>query len=234
MHATDPVQRLKLLLHELQSNPESFASDLDFHSELTDIFTSVRDLHTNYLLPAPYNGMSAFLPFIVEDCYDEHGACKFVVTRVASGFGDETFVPGVEIAYWNGMPIARAVRNNAQRYAGSNREARHARGVQTLTTRALSTTLPPDEEWVIVGYRTPAGKELELRFDWMVNAIPSFGGDSSEALNPAIASVMGIDIEQHLVQRVRASLFAPDKKDAGARVKAKLRRGESLGPLESA
>lgn len=35
--------------------------------QMTEIFTSIRDLHTNYLLPAPFNGMTAFLPFMVED-----------------------------------------------------------------------------------------------------------------------------------------------------------------------
>lgn len=165
MHAIDPVQQLKLLLHELESAADGVAlSDLDFHHELTSIFTSVRDLHTNYLLPSPYNGMSAFLPFIVEDCF-ENEVCQYIVSHIVPGFEHETFRKGVEILYWNGMPIARAVRNNAQRYAGSNKEARHARGVQTLTTRALNISLPPDEEWVVVGYRTLAGKKAELRFD---------------------------------------------------------------------
>lgn len=233
MHAIDPVQRLKLLLQELESNPGAYASsDLDFHHELTDIFTSIRDLHTNYLLPAPYSGMSAFLPFIVEDCF-ENNTCRYIVSHIVPGFEHSTFKKGVELLHWNGVPIARAVHNNAQRFAGSNREARHARGLQTLTTRALGISLPPDEEWVIVGYKTLGDSDAELKFHWTVNAIPPFSGDAAVGVDPKLASAMGIDIEQHLVQRVRAALFAPHAREAGSEVQEKLDRGETLDPLES-
>jgi hypothetical protein len=46
MHAVDPAQRLRLLAYRLQ-----VLTDREFHAELLDIFISVRDLHTNYLLP---------------------------------------------------------------------------------------------------------------------------------------------------------------------------------------
>src|ERR1700760_4934946 len=53
MYAVDPVRRLKLLKHRLpqiEAEP-SIAADLTFHAEMTDIFTSVRDMHTRYFLP---------------------------------------------------------------------------------------------------------------------------------------------------------------------------------------
>jgi len=63
MHSIDPVQRLKLLRQTLETAPEpEQPSEAEFHAELTDIFTSLRDLHTNYLLPAPFARMAAFLP----------------------------------------------------------------------------------------------------------------------------------------------------------------------------
>src|SRR4029077_10137173 len=46
MHAVDPVQRLRLLRKHLSE----YDHDARFHGEMTQIFTSVRDLHTNYLL----------------------------------------------------------------------------------------------------------------------------------------------------------------------------------------
>src|SRR6476646_191192 len=64
MHAIDPVQRLRLLKYRLEQMSEKNKMDhLDFHSEMTRIFTSLRDLHTNYFLPEPYNNKIAFLPF---------------------------------------------------------------------------------------------------------------------------------------------------------------------------
>src|SRR4051795_3246275 len=50
MYAVDPVRRLRLLRHRLPHVDD----DRQFHAEMTNIFASVRDLHTNYILPAPY------------------------------------------------------------------------------------------------------------------------------------------------------------------------------------
>ena len=232
MHAVDPVQRLKLLLQETKNDTEATAeTELTFHNELTDIFTSLRDLHTNYLLPRPYADMIAFLPFMVEDCFEKQ-RCMYLVSHIVAGFEHPTFVRGVEVIHWNGTPIERAVRNNAQRYAGSNREARHARGVQNLTTRALRVGLPPDEDWVIVGYTTLAGEYAELRFDWIVNPTPP-GATGPRLSQPGRAAVLGIDIQQQITQRARAALFAPQARTAHRKASQKLARGQALGALES-
>ncbi len=62
MHAVDPVQNLKLLRRRLGKLTER-----QFHSAMITIFKSVRDLHTNYILPAPYNEHTAFVPFLMEE-----------------------------------------------------------------------------------------------------------------------------------------------------------------------
>ncbi|HEU0299910.1 MAG TPA: S41 family peptidase [Longimicrobium sp.] len=235
MHSVDPVQRLKLLLQALErARPEDEMSEAEFHHEITDIISSLRDLHTNYLLPAPFNQMTAFLPFMVED-YFENGKRRYIVSRVTQGVSQPTFVNGVELVYWNGMPIERAVWNNAQRFAGSNREARHARGVQTLTLRALQVAPPPDEEWVVVGYRTAEGKLEEIRFHWQVNPpLPSAMGaaaDGGEEL--ATAAVLGLDLEQDIVRRMRIALFAPQVVKARQKAEDKSASGAAFGALES-
>ena len=66
-------------------------ADKDKFLKAADIFTSVRDLHTNYLLPAPFNEMTAFLPFMVED-YVDHGKRRYLVSHVAEGFRHLGFV----------------------------------------------------------------------------------------------------------------------------------------------
>ena len=96
---------------------------------MTDIFTSVRDLHTNYVLPSHFSRMVAFLPFRVEACF-ENGKRKYIVSQTSPGFSHPTFKPGVKLTYWNGMPIERAVEIAASYHAGSNPAARHARGVE--------------------------------------------------------------------------------------------------------
>ena len=158
MHAVNPVQRLRLLRARLlRQTAETMDPERVFHMEMSGIFHSVRDLHTNYLLPAPFAGMIAYLPFQVER-YGEGADEKYIVTRLAQGMSAPPFGVGVEITHWNGMPIERAVAVNADRFAGSNMAARLARGVDSLTIRSLRMHLPPDEEWVTVSYLDADGR----------------------------------------------------------------------------
>jgi C-terminal processing protease CtpA/Prc len=214
MHAVDPLQRLRLLRHRL----EEFPSELAFHAEMIDIFTSLRDLHTNYLLPDPFRGAAAVLPFRVE-AFFEGGVRKFLAV-VAPNFSHLTFVSGVEVLHWNGIPIERAVEIAAARHAGSNPEARFARGLAGLTARPMVISPPPDEEWVIVGYRASGGgPELELRIDWAVTGLPAERAVDPEAPEHR-ASALGIDLETDAVRQIHRALFAPQTIDAGAKYDA--------------
>jgi len=96
---------------------------------------------------------------------------KFLVSRIARKFyrasanadpGVANFEPGVEVLSWNGMPIARAIEKNGETQSGSNLEARFARGLDSLTIRPLESSLPPDESWVSITYRSKEGKTLTL------------------------------------------------------------------------
>ena len=60
------------------------------------------------------------------------------------------------------MPIDLAVARNASREAGSNEEARRARGLEALTLRWLGMSLPPDEDWVVLTYSN--GKESKIQW----------------------------------------------------------------------
>jgi C-terminal processing protease CtpA/Prc len=222
MHAVDPVQRLRLLQHRLDEIPANqLPSAIDFHREMTEIFTSVRDLHTNYVLPEPFNRKTFYLPFMVEDYFvGRKPKPKYLVSHIKRSFKHPTFKEGVEVVYWNGVPIERAVMANAERYAGSNREARHARGVATLTTRPLIIALPPDEKWVDVGYRTGAGQLLELRVDWKVKTQLPPGGALRKA-DARLMAAQGIDLELDILHRTRTALFRPDVAKAERKAAAK-------------
>jgi C-terminal processing protease CtpA/Prc len=207
MHAVNPVQRLRLLRARLlRQTHETMDPERIFHMEMSGIFHSVRDLHTNYLLPAPFAGMIAYLPFQVERCVDGEVE-KYLVTRVAQGMSAPPFGIGVEITHWNGIPIDRAVAVNADRFAGSNMAARLARGVDSLTLRSLRIHLAPDEEWVTVSYLDPDGVRRELREPWLVapNA-PAL--TDAEGVTTAAASI-GVDLHADETARARALLFVP-------------------------
>jgi hypothetical protein len=135
MHAIDPVQRLRLLRLRLES-----VSERAFHDEMISIYTHLRDLHTNYILPEPYRSSVAFLPFQIEEFFDENER-KYLVTQVSSLVTDEHFKVGVIPTHWNGVPIDRMVEVNAEREAGSNQAARHAQGLASLTNRWMGMSL---------------------------------------------------------------------------------------------
>ena len=206
MHAVNPVQRLRLLRARLQRQTDATMDpERLFHMEMSAIFHSVRDLHTNYLLPQPFAGMIAYLPFQVERCVD--GAdVRYIVSRTAQGLAAAPFGVGVEITHWNGMPIERAVAVAADRFAGSNLAARLARGVDSLTIRSLRLHLPPDEEWVTVTYRDAQGALHELREPWLVAPNAPAMADA-EGLTTAAAS-LGLDLHADETSRARALLYA--------------------------
>jgi C-terminal processing protease CtpA/Prc len=207
MHAVNPVQRLRLLRARLiRQDDSTMDPERVFHMEMSGIFHSVRDLHTNYLLPAPFAGMIAYLPFQVEK-YGDGDDEKYIVTRVAQGTTAPPFGVGVEITHWNGMPIRRAVAVNADRFAGSNMAARLARGVDSLTIRSLRLHLPPDEEWVTVSYLDADDVHRELREPWLVGPNAPALTDT-EAVSAAAAS-MGVDLHADETSRARALLYAP-------------------------
>jgi C-terminal processing protease CtpA/Prc len=179
MHAINPIQRLKLLKYRLETKPKDLEPIMRFHNRMLDIFASLRDVHTAYFLPTPFADQVAFLPFLVEQYFESDGkggrAEKFLITRVmdqilekSAATGAAAFERGVEVLYWNGVPIGRSIELNGENQAGSNPEARVARGLDNLTVRPLDTSLPPDEKWVDITYQTKAGKVSSMKLEWLV------------------------------------------------------------------
>lgn len=207
MHAVNPVQRLRLLRARLiRQDDSTMDPERVFHMEMSRIFHSVRDLHTNYLLPAPFAGMIAYLPFQVEK-YGDGADETYIVTRLAQGMSAPPFGVGVQVTHWNGMPIARAVAVNADRFAGSNMAARLARGVDSLTIRSLRLHLPPDEEWVTVSYLDASGVRRELREPWLV--APNAPTLTDTGTITTAAASLGVDLHADETSRARALLYAP-------------------------
>lgn len=204
MHAVDPIQRLRLLRLRLPS-----MSERAFHDEMITVYTHLRDLHTNYVLPNPFQSNAAVLPFRIEEFF-EGDERRYVVTRVSPLVTDRNFKPGVVPVRWNGIPIARAVEINAEREAGSNHAARLAQGLESLTNRWMGMSLPPDEEWVVVEYNDGT-RDREVRFAWQVIApgSPASGVDVMSADAPA-ATQLGVNAKAEVQRRVRKILFSPE------------------------
>lgn len=222
MHAIDPIQRLKLLRFTLRELKErEMPSESQFHRRILEIFSSTRDLHTMYLLPAPFKDRVAYLPFLVEQFFETNKrrqkVDKFMVSRVVTEFfesipnaGPEilNFKPGVEVLYWNGVPIKRAIEINGETQAGSNLEARFARGLDNLTIRPLETSLPPDERWIDITYRSASGEIFTLKQEWLL-----YTTGTEELAQPASRSTRkkraAIDIKKTKINQLRRTLFPP-------------------------
>ena len=207
MYAVNPVQKLKILRRRM-----NILSERAFHNEMLQIFKELRDLHTNYILPAPYNQQTVFLPFLMEEFYDANNQRHYIVSRLTTGFQHETFVPGVEITDWNGVPIDLAVALNADREAGSNEAARHVRGLDAMTVRPLALSLPPAEQWIIIGYNHN-GQNLKIQLSWLVSQIGLFNESLTPAAAGAFATANGFDLNMELTNNARKVLFAQNTID---------------------
>jgi C-terminal processing protease CtpA/Prc len=238
MHAVNPIGRLRILQNYLEeAGPNTINQELIFHEEMLDIFNSLRDLHTNYSLPSPYSVCYAFLPFNVQSCVKEtkettsreivklQRDMQFIVTDVLSADNLKNFLPpnyefhipptfkrGVEITYWNGIPMQRAVDINANKVGGSNPAARFKRGLENMTLRWMGSDLPPDEEWVSISYRTEDGQDLEYRQQWLVISPNREVVSRDAAINISDYSTkMGIDHTTERVRSMKQIIFAPDQ-----------------------
>ena len=222
MHAVDPIQRLKLLRFRLLEMKEAeLPTDMQFHQRMMEIFTSTRDLHTMYLLPAPFIDHIAFLPFLIEQYFEKNKRGqrveKFMVSRVARDFFESipnptaeilAFESGVDALYWNGVPIRRAIELNGESQAGSNVEARFARGLDNLTIRPLDTSLPPDERWVDLTFRSNRGETLTIRHEWRV--LKTGGAAKSQVSSKATRKKRAaIDLKKSKINHLTRTLFAP-------------------------
>ncbi|WP_250034492.1 S41 family peptidase [Paractinoplanes maris] len=203
-YGINPLQRLRLLRQRLgrDGDPER---EWQTHLEVLDVFNSLRDLHTRYTLPQPFNGVAVFLPFLLKE-FAEDGRRRYLVSRRQADLpelDDQAFRFGVEVTHWNGVPIARAVDRFAERLPGANADARHARAVQMFTVRSLAFAAPPDEEWIDLCYLDAQQQSRQIRLRWSATPIES-------AVSPPAGTPLGVDVEAAQLARLRAALFAPD------------------------
>lgn len=231
-YGINPLQRLRLMLGRL-GRPGPPEPEWRFHAELVDVFNSLRDLHTRYTLPRPFNGAAAELPFLLKE-FTEDGRRRYLVGRIRAAdvdFSHDTFRFGVELTHWNGVPMARAIDRYAERMPGANPEARQVRAVERFTLRSLGFGPPPDEDWVTVDYVDLQGGKQRIELVWSVRRFtPELaggggadgagggGGGAGDGGPEALAAdvELGFDVEGVRLARLRTELFAPEVIEAEA------------------
>jgi hypothetical protein len=166
-YAVNPVQSLRLIQAQLEQ-----LTDLAFHDRMVRALTGLRDAHTFYALPQPYKGALAFLPFRLRCFQEKTGNRRFIVTDILDGFDHPGFNVRAEILSWNGVPIDQAVEREGQFDPGGNPASQFARGVSRMTSRSLTVSVPPLEEFVVLEY-LPATGPAERRgivLPWFIAA----------------------------------------------------------------
>ncbi len=203
LYGFDPVRAIEHLREQVPA-----LDDLQFHRELTGLINRLRDAHTQYAGPVTESqeGAVATLPFLVES-YGPVESPQYLVTKVSDRrlVPDDRFRRGVTVEFWNGIPFDRAVDLHAERETGGRPDARRARALESLTFRDLQYGPPPDEQWVIVGYREPGGRRGEVRLPWRV----VYPGRAPAASSPRSRrpGARGIDPGAEAVRRAKKLMF---------------------------
>ena len=162
-YAADPVQSLRLIRAQLDE-----LSGLAFHDQMIQALVALRDAHTFYALPDPYQGAFAFLPFRMEGFYESPGkhhppVRKYIVSHIMDGFEHELFTAGAEITSWNGVPTGpRPWSARCSSTPARIPSSRVARSINNICARALAISLPPPESFVVVGYKPARGHPDEF------------------------------------------------------------------------
>lgn len=217
LYGYDPVRAIEHLRQQVPA-----LNDLQFHRELTTLINRLRDAHTQYIGPKMLKNVVASLPFLVE-AYGPADKPQYVVSKVNStAVGDPHFVPGLKLEWWNGIPFDRAVDLHAENETGGRPDARRARALESLTFRALGYGPPPNEHWVVIGYRDRDNQSREIRLDWHV-VNPDRAPTASRA--GALRTRRAINPAAEAVRRAKKLMFNPElwkaERGFGARRRAK-------------
>jgi C-terminal processing protease CtpA/Prc len=203
-HGADPLGDLGRLRAAL---PDP-ADDVAFHAAVCAIFADLRDLHTQYTLPRPYQTAAAILPFKL-GAFVDHGKTRTIVTEILAspaalplprGFGI-----GAEILTWCGVPIETAITALANHSGGASPAARRDRALAAMTLRPMERQPPPDAAVVNLTYRTADGRsEGAVSLPWRVIDL------SMETTDPGLAGLVCIDHEGELRRRASARAYHPE------------------------
>jgi Peptidase family S41 len=189
----DPVQEANILMDEVHLLP----SETDFFKRVSGILKRLRDRHTALHLPSPWRDIVVYLPFAIESFFDEHGR-HLIVSKIMVDMGEPTFVPGVEITHWNGVPIRRYIEALSWESDGANPFARIAITMRSLTVRPLGYMAQPDEDWVNFTYRTENNQCRGITIPWRVY-IPSPSVAATTNVQSSSGTVLSQGVDQNIL-----------------------------------
>jgi C-terminal processing protease CtpA/Prc len=204
VHGIDPLGDLDRLRETLPDPTD----DVAFHTALCAIFADLRDLHTQYTLPQPYQTAAAILPFKI-GAFVEDGRTRFIVTDILASTTASSlprdFRIGAEILTWCGVPMEVAITRLADLSGGASSAARRDRALASMTLRPMERQPPPDEAAVTLTYRAADGRsDGQVSLPWRVIDA------RLEAIDPRLAGFVCMDHEAELRRRASARAYHPE------------------------
>jgi hypothetical protein len=173
IYGFDPVRALDLLLPRIED-----LSNAEFHESIVQLIAKTRDRHLVFSSKVPF-GVFAGLGLLIEQCWTAGGP-QYVVTKIQQGLTPKHLREDALVTHWNGIPIEKYIRLNANITDGGNEAASLARSLAFLTERPLNKLGPPLEEWVDLRFSVNA-VSYEERFAWRgLDATPSIDLDFTE------------------------------------------------------
>ncbi|MEL7092535.1 MAG: S41 family peptidase [Pseudomonadota bacterium] len=201
---TDPIAQIRIL----KANPER-----NFTRQLIRTISGLKDRHTTLRLPKPWTNLVAYVPFAIEQVY-ENDLPVYLVTKQLYGF-DEIPVGSV-VTHWNGTPIHLYTNSIARETQGANWAACVRLGVANLTIRPLAYVLMPGEDWVTVNFIDPDGNAQAVTTPWRFysNAAPPATHGAASGGATAEGYMLGLDEQTHVINEFRSTASqAPEAKD---------------------
>lgn len=159
----DPVAQLQ----QLQGRAAKL-QNFEFHKAVTEIYAKLVDGHTAYVAPDPLGATFAFLPFDVIDVHERKSATQFFVSSVIgrASLKEAKFEVGAELLEVNGEPTQKVVERLGKLYDGSDAPVKLGLGLYLLTNRALCCEMYPEQEEVMLKYKTASGDVKSITMSW--------------------------------------------------------------------
>ena len=175
----DPVPQIQ----ELVANAER-SSTADVEEGIYKIFVAQRDLHLNYLFPAPHATYRSFLPLTFTRTASYFNRFEVSVSAVQADLFSE-YAPGEQVpeigdrvVAYDGLPIDKAVERQIQTAQGANEFGGFTRALGQMTFIPHLLHLKPERDTISITFEKASrypdsrGKRYTITLPWLVQFTP--------------------------------------------------------------
>lgn len=161
--SVDPLPKVETIAINAEK-----ATDEELHKSLSNTFSSLHDLHTNFISPRPFACGMVFFPLRFESVKEGNEALVVVSRKLKV---KSELVEGIEVRdqllEYNGMPVEKALEQLKAFSGGANSDAMRMRAVQLLSFRSLMLADSlPQENKLKLKFKN-AEKTYEKEIPWL-------------------------------------------------------------------